>query len=91
MLLLAATASMTALAVQPPAPKVAVPAPAANLPAPTHGQTRKMDQHSQIVSPDPALIAFLGDYADAADGLDPMGLAEHADVMKDTAKDPHKP
>ena len=90
MLLLTATASVSALA-QPSAPTPGAPTAPANMAAPAPGQTRKMDKHNQTQSPDPALIAFLGDYADAADGLDPMGLAEHADTMKKTATGAHKP
>lgn len=46
--------------------------------------------------PDPDLIGFLGDYEDAADGLDPIGLSEQvADDKKaaasDKKKDGHEP
>ena len=40
-----------------------------------HGQ--KMDKSTKVEpNPDAALIEYLGEYGDAADGLDPMGLAE---------------
>lgn len=41
--------------------------------------------------PSMALIGFLGDYADAGDGLDPMGLAEHPEVKMDHKKVDRKP
>jgi hypothetical protein len=38
---------------------------------------RKMDKNIKVEkNPDAALIEYLGEYDDAADGLDPMGLAE---------------
>ena len=40
-----------------------------------HG--KKMDKNTKVeTSPDAALIEYLGEYDDAADGLDPMGLAD---------------
>ena len=90
MLLLAATASVSALA-QSPAPTPATRAVTANIAAAAPEQTPKRGKHNQPQSPDPALIAFLGDYADAADGLDPMGLPEHADTVKKATTEPHKP
>jgi len=45
-----------------------------------HGDKRKTDLKKD--DPDPALLGFLGDYEDAADGLDPIGLSEQADSDK---------
>jgi hypothetical protein len=44
----------------------------------TQGQHRKnMDKSIKAeTGPDAALIEYLGEYDDAADGLDPMGLAD---------------
>lgn len=48
-----------------------------------------MTQHANPKrSPDLDLIGYLGDYADAVDGLDPMGLAEDAAVLKSTQASP---
>ena len=54
---------------------------------------KKADKHAP---PDADLIGFLGDYEDAADGLDPIGLSEQIDDDKNAAadekkKDGHKP
>ena len=57
-----------ATAAQPNTPP---PAP----PQKAHG--RKIDKApAKNSSPDAELIGFLGDYEDAADGLDPIGLSE---------------
>jgi hypothetical protein len=38
---------------------------------------QKMDKNTKVeTNPDAALIEYLGEYGDAADGLDPMGLAD---------------
>jgi hypothetical protein len=44
----------------------------------TQGQFGKnMDKSTQVeTQPDAALIEYLGEYDDAADGLDPMGLTD---------------
>jgi hypothetical protein len=44
----------------------------------TQGQHAKnMDKSTKVeTQPDPALIEYLGEYDDAVDGLDPMGLAD---------------
>jgi hypothetical protein len=40
-------------------------------------QRQKMDRNTKVeTNPDAALIEYLGEYGDAADGLDPMGLAD---------------
>jgi hypothetical protein len=55
---------------------------------PAGAQVAKQDKKTMMRkddpkrSPDLDLIGFLGDYGDAADGLDPMGLAENAAAMK---------
>lgn len=36
----------------------------------------KVDKTAPVRAPDAALLDYLGRYADAADGLDPLGLAE---------------
>lgn len=57
----------------------------------THGKAAKKD-----AAPDADLIGFLGDYEDAADGLDPIGLSEQMAVdptaaTGDKKKDGHEP
>ncbi|HET8941688.1 MAG TPA: hypothetical protein VFN13_06860 [Rudaea sp.] len=47
--------------------------------------------HAARSKPSMTLIGFLGDYADAGDGLDPMGLAEHPEVKMDHKKVDRKP
>lgn len=41
-------------------------------------------------APDADLIGFLGDYEDAADGLDPIGLSEQVNDDKNAAADDKK-
>jgi len=41
-------------------------------------------------APDADLIGFLGDYEDAADGLDPIGLSEQINDDKNAAADEKK-
>lgn len=46
-----------------------------------HG--KKMNNDKKVENPDAALLEYLGEYGDAADGLDPMGLADpDAPVVK---------
>ena len=47
-------------------------------------QGRHVDKRQQQKDdvPDPELIGFLGDYEDAADGLDPIGLSERPAVAE---------
>lgn len=81
--LLAAVA--LALAGQAPAPQSTPP----DAPVAKQGN-KKMTQHDKSTqAPDLDLIGYLGDYGDAADGLDPMGLAENAAALK-SAKTPPK-
>lgn len=49
----------------------------------TQGQhARNMDKSTKVEThPDAALIEYLGEYDDAADGLDPMGLTADPDVV----------
>ena len=47
----------------------------------------KMNKSIKIEHPSAALIEYLGDYEDAADGLDAMGLAAHPDSLSETGKD----
>jgi hypothetical protein len=64
---------------QPPSQAVATAA------AETKTQGRHVDKHGdkhKKDDPDPALLGFLGDYEDAADGLDPIGLSEQAESDK---------
>jgi hypothetical protein len=53
------------------------------------GKQRKDDPKKD--NPDPALLGFLGDYEDAADGLDPIGLSEQADADADKPKEGRRP
>jgi hypothetical protein len=58
--------------------------------AQTKTQGRHVDKHDdkhKKDNPDPALLGFLGDYEDAADGLDPIGLSEQTE--SDKPKDGH--
>ncbi len=66
---------------QPPPP----PQPVAAVATETKTQGRHVDKHDdkhKKDDPDPALLDFLGDYEDAADGLDPIGLSEQAEPDK---------
>ena len=58
-----------ALAAPPPA-SADPPTPVKNAKAP------RMDKTTLPPAPEQALLDYLGRYADAADGLDPLGLAE---------------
>lgn len=85
-LILATIFSVAALAQTPPPPSVDTTA------AQSKKQGRHVDKHDdkgKKDDPDPALLGFLGDYEDAADGLDPIGLSEQADA--DKPKDGHGP
>lgn len=73
------------------------PAPAKSpADAPSATQTRKHDAKKMdktgksAAQSDLDVIGYLGDYGDAADGLDPIGLAEDAGAMPRTA-DSNKP
>jgi hypothetical protein len=48
---------------------------------------KKADKNA---APDADLIGFLGDYEDAADGLDPIGLSEQMNDDKNAAADNKK-
>jgi hypothetical protein len=53
---------------------------------------QKADQHSKDSNPDMDLIGYLGEFEDAADGLDPMGLTERPDLAQQKdGKDGHRP
>jgi hypothetical protein len=71
----------------------AQPAPAP--PPKTVAQKAHDKKTDKNAAPDPDLIEFLGDYEDAADGLDPIGLSEQISDDKPAAnekkKDQHKP
>ena len=80
-MLAALTAAGSVIAQAPPAPSVAASATPAARSADT-GKTqgwpgKKMDKSTKVeMNPDAALIEYLGEYGDTADGLDPMGLAD---------------
>jgi hypothetical protein len=77
-LAVALTAAGSAIAQTPASANTAV-APAQSRDADkTQGQHGKnMDKSTKVeTGPDAALIEYLGEYDDAADGLDPMGLAD---------------
>jgi hypothetical protein len=63
-------------AASPPAP---VAVPAASTPTETAAAQKdklvQMDKRAPSTAPDPALLDYIGRYADAAIGLDPLGLA----------------
>lgn len=86
MLSLLAAVTLAATAQAPP-PQSPPPADAQSVEQGKKTMTRKDDAKR---SPDLELIGYLGDYGDAADGLDPMGLAENAAALK-AAKTPPKP
>jgi hypothetical protein len=51
------------------------------VPSAAHGEVKKdrpvkTDKNTPAGAPDAALLDYLGRYGDAADGLDPLGLAE---------------
>ncbi len=80
--------SAAALAQTPPPPQ---PVTTATATAQTKTQGRHVDKHDdkhKKDSPDPALLGFLGDYEDAADGLDPIGLSEQTE--SDKPQDGHR-
>lgn len=77
--MLSLVAAMTlAVAAQTPPPQP----PPADTPAAKQGNKTMTQQTKPKPSPDLDLIGYLGDYSDAADGLDPMGLAENAVALK---------
>jgi len=53
---------------------------------------QKTDSHARDSGPDMGLIGYLGEFEDAADGIDPIGLSERPDLAqpKDD-KDGHQP
>ena len=71
---LAATALVALFAV---APCRAGPAPAATSPEKVNKD--KSVQMNKATPPDIAVLDYLGRYEEAADGLDPLGLAESAE------------
>jgi hypothetical protein len=83
-LIFATILSAAGLAQTPP------PQPASTATAQTKTQGRHVDKHDdkhKKDNPDPALLGFLADYEDAADGLDPIGLSEQTE--SDKPKDGH--
>jgi hypothetical protein len=90
-LILATILSAAALAqTPPPAQPVTTTTATATATAQTKTQGRHVDKHDdkhKKDNPDPALLGFLGDYEDAADGLDPIGLSEQTE--SDKPKDGH--
>jgi hypothetical protein len=63
------------------APVFAQTSAAPVVPAATHGEVKKdksikMEKSAPAGTPDAALLDYLGRYGDAADGLDPLGLAD---------------
>ena len=78
-------AAMTlAVAVQPPPHSSSAATP------PQQGKKTMTRKDDSKRLPDMELIGYLGDYGDAADGLDPLGLAENAAALK-ASKTPPKP
>jgi hypothetical protein len=86
-LIFATILSAAALAQTPPPPQ---PVTTTTATAQIKTQGRHVDKHDdrhKKDNPDPALLGFLGDYEDAADGLDPIGLSEQTE--SDKPKDGH--
>ena len=77
MLTLLAAATL-AVAAQVPPPQ----SPPAGAQAGKQDKKTMMHKDDSKRSPDLDLIGYLGDYGDAADGLDPMGLAENTAAIK---------
>jgi hypothetical protein len=79
LLLAVLTAAGGVAAQTSPAPQTAAvnaSAPSADDKRAQRRQAKKMDKNTKVDNPDAALIEYLGEYGDAADGLDPMGLAD---------------
>jgi hypothetical protein len=83
-----------AVAPLPAIAQTAAPAQPATVPAATPATAPAQTRHSAKMKkikptdhPDAALIEYLGDYEDAADGLDPMGLGAHPEALQKTGKD----
>jgi|GEM_PF-4926207 hypothetical protein len=75
-----------ALAQTPPPRPPPVPAAATQ---PRQGsKVHTIAERPPAPNPDPELIGYLGEYEDAADGLDPLGLAEHAPAASPPAAKP---
>ena len=84
-LILATIFSAAALAQTAPSQPSPPLQPVATAATGTKTQGRHVDKHedkNKKDDPDPALLGFLGDYEDAADGLDPIGLSEQDDSDK---------
>lgn len=71
-----AWAALAQAAPVPPAQGAVSPASAPHTAQPVAQAIGKDENPAQAVDLD--VIGYLGDYGDAADGLDPMGLAENA-------------
>jgi hypothetical protein len=52
-------------------------------------ENKMIESQAKSTTPDLAMIEFLGEYADAADGLDPLGLSEQRVVVAPAPT--HKP
>lgn len=65
--------------------------PPADTPGTKQGKKTMMQNAKPKQSPDLDLIGYLGDYGGAADGLDPMGLAENAAALKPAKLVPESP
>ena len=69
----------------------AIAAQPAPVPPPKTAAQKAHDKKAdKTTAPDADLIGFLGDYEDAADGLDPIGLSEQVNDDKNTAADQKK-
>jgi len=94
LIVLAATwaAAAGAIAQPPPATIAAAPAPQASPRDAEKSQGQhasNMDKGTKVEThPDAALIEYLGEYDDAADGLDPMGLTD-PDAVPSKSGDGH--
>ncbi len=67
-------------AAPPPAGAQPVVAPAVAQQDAEKDKSVKVDKITTAAVPDAALLDYLGSYGDAADGLDPLGLAEADDA-----------
>ena len=66
----------------PQASTVASPAQIASTPVSAQkGNSKKVDKTVEQENPSAGVLEYLGQYGDAADGLDPLGLAEPEDTV----------
>lgn len=73
----------------PPLPPAGAPKPVTKTRVDPQSASTAIPSKNAV--PSMALIGFLGDYVDAGDGLDPMGLGEHPEVTLKNETVQHQP